>query len=136
MLVGEGDGLRARKNRLDMVLSLMNSADNFMFRLDGFGGGELTTENALRAFDDLKFSGRQAGVKIGAHLGMGDLPHPTAEPVADQSTFVYNRLALEVFVAGKRERFSNAVKRIDRFLLLLRPFPRCAYNSVGLVSEV
>ena len=136
MLIGKGDGLRTRKNRLDIVLSLTDSADNFMFRLDGFGGGELTAGNALRALDDLKFSGGQAGVKIGADLGMGDLAHPATEPVADQRTFIHNRLALEVLVAGKGERFSNTVKRVDRFLLMLRPFPRCAYNSVGLVPKV
>jgi hypothetical protein len=57
VLVGKGDGLRTRKNRLDIVLSLTDSADNFMFRLDGFGGRELTARNALKALDDLKFSG-------------------------------------------------------------------------------
>src|SRR5271157_1997538 len=38
VLVGNSDGVRTRKNRLDMVLSLTHSADNFMFRFDGFGG--------------------------------------------------------------------------------------------------
>ena len=46
MLIGKGDGLRTRKNRLDIVLSLTDSADNFVFRLDGFGGRELTSRNA------------------------------------------------------------------------------------------
>jgi hypothetical protein len=41
---------------------------------------------------------------------MGDLAHPATEPVADQGTFIYNGLALEVFVTGKRERFSNPVQ--------------------------
>ena len=136
VLVGKGDGLRTRKNRLDMVLSLTHSAENFMFRFDGFGGGELTARNALRPLDDLKFPGSQAGVKIGADLGMGDLAHSATEPVADQRTFIHNRLALEVLVAGKGERFSNPVQRVDGLLLMLRPFPRCAYNSVGLVPKV
>ena len=45
-----------------------------MFRRDGFGSGELTARNALIPLDDLKFAGCQAGVKIGADLGMGNLP--------------------------------------------------------------
>ena len=107
-----------------------------MFRFDGFGGGELAARNALRPLDDLKFSGSQAGVKIGADLGMGDLAHAATEPVADQRAFIHNRLALEVLVAGKGERFSNALKGVDGLLLMLRPFPRCANNSLGLVSKV
>src|ERR1700688_666764 len=136
VLIGKGDGLRTRKDRLDLVLSLADPADNFMFRFDRFGGGELTTGHALRALDDLKFSGGQAGVKIGADLGVSDLPHTATEPVADQRPFIHNGLALEVLVAGKGERFSNPVQRVDRSLLMLRPFPRCAYNSVGLVPKV
>src|SRR5580692_7413104 len=58
------------------------------------------------------------------------------EAVADQSTFIHNRLAPEGLVAGEGERFSNTVKRVDRFLLMLRPFPRCAYHGVGLVPKV
>src|SRR5208337_2795341 len=83
VLVGSGDGLRTRQNRLNMVLSLTDSADNFMFRLDGFRGGELTAWNALRTLDYLKFSGSHAGVEMGADLGMGDLAHAAPEPVAD-----------------------------------------------------
>ena len=83
MLVSNGDGLRTRKNRLDMVLSLTDSADNFMFCLDGFGGSELTAWDVLRSLDDLKFPRTQAGFKIGAELGMGDLAHAAPEPVAD-----------------------------------------------------
>ncbi len=60
VLVGNGDGLRTRKNWFDMVLSLTDSADNFMFRFDGFGGGELAARNALSSLDDLKFPGSQA----------------------------------------------------------------------------
>ena len=67
---------------------------------------------------------------------MGDLTHATAEPVADQCTFIHNRLALKVLVARKGQRFSNAVKRVDRLLLMLRPFTRRADNRVGLVSKV
>jgi hypothetical protein len=98
VLVGKGDGLRTRQNRLDIVLSVTDSADNFMFRLDSFGGGELATWNALKALDDLKFPRCQAGVEIGADLGMGYLAHPSTESVADESTLIHNRLALEVFV--------------------------------------
>src|SRR5208282_5338677 len=124
------------KNRLDLVLSLTHSSENLMFRFDGFRGGELTARNALRPLDDLKFPGSQTGIKIGADLGMSDLPHAATEPVADQRTFIDNRLALEVLVAGKGERFSNTVKRVDGLLLMSRPFPCCAYNRLGLVSKV
>ena len=87
-------------------------------------------------FDDLKFPGSQTGLKIGADLAVGDLTHATTEPVADQRTFIHNRLALEVLVAGKGQRFSNAVKDVDWLLLMLRPFTRRAYNGVGLVPKV
>src|SRR5580692_1480439 len=107
-----------------------------MFRFDGFRGGVLAARNTLSSFHDLKFPGSQTSLKIVANLSMGDLTHATAEPVADQSTFIHNRLALEVLVAGEGERFSNTVKRVDRFLLMLRPFPRCAYHGVGLVPKV
>ena len=107
-----------------------------MFRFDGFRGGELAARNALRSLHDLKFPGSQASLKIGANLGMGDLTHATAEPVADQRTFIHNRLALKVLVARKGQRFSNAVKNVDWPLLMLRPFTRRAYNSVRLVSKV
>jgi hypothetical protein len=136
VLIGKGDGLRTRKNRLDIVLSLTDSADNFMFRLDSFGGGELAAWNALRALDDLKFPGSLTSLKIGANLSVGDLTHATSEPVADQRTFIYNRLTLKVLVASKGQRFSNAVKNVDWPLLMLRPFTRRAYNSVRLVSKV
>src|ERR1019366_8723222 len=120
MPVGNGDGLRTRKNRLDVVLSLTHPTENFMFRFDGFGGGELTAGNALIPLDDSKFPGSQAGIKIGADLGMGDLAHAAAEPIADQGTFIHNRLALEVLVTGKGERFSNALKGVEGLLLVLR----------------
>ena len=136
VLVGKGDGVWTREDWFRMVLSLTHRADNFMFRLDGFRGGELAARNAKRPVNDLKFSGSQAGVKIGADLGMGDLAHSATKPVADQRTFIHNRLALEVLVAGKGERFSNTVKRVDRLLLMLRPFPRCPYDRLGLVSKI
>jgi hypothetical protein len=43
VLVCKGDSLRTRKNRLDMVLALSHPAKNVMFRLDGLGGGKLTS---------------------------------------------------------------------------------------------
>src|ERR1035441_5234725 len=86
MLVGNGDGVRMRKNRLDIVLAPTHAADNLMFRFDGFGGSELTARNALRPVDDLKFPRSQAGLKIGPDLGMGNLAHSATEPVADQRT--------------------------------------------------
>ena len=109
VLVGNGDGLRTRKNWLDLVLSLAHPAEDFLFGGDGFGGGELTARNALLSLDDLEFPGSQAGVKMGADLGMSDLAHAATQPIADQRTFIDNRLALEVLVAGKSERFPDTV---------------------------
>ena len=136
VMIGNGDGLRTRKNRLDVVLSLTHPAQNLMFCFDGFGGGELAARNALRPLDDLKFSGSHAGVKISAHLGMGDLAHAPAKAIADERTFVHNRLALEVLVAGKGERFSNTLKRVNGFLLVLTPFMCGPNNGLGLVPKV
>jgi len=47
---------------------------------------------------------------------------PRRSPSRNQRPFIHDRLALEVLVAGKGERFSNTVKRVGRFLLMLRPF--------------
>jgi hypothetical protein len=63
----------------------------------------------------LKFPGSQTSFQIGADLAVGDLSHAAAEFVADQCAFMHNRLALKVFVARKRERFSNAVKELTGF---------------------
>jgi hypothetical protein len=98
VIIGNGDGLRTRKNRFNVVLSLTHPPQNFMFCFDGFRGGELPARNTLRPLDYLKLTGSQAGVKISADLGVGDLPHAATEPVADQRPFIHNRLALEVFV--------------------------------------
>jgi serine/threonine-protein kinase HipA len=56
-------------------------------------------------------------------------------PVADQCTFIHNRFAFKVLVARKGQRFSNALKGVGRLLLMLRPFPRCAHNRIGLVPK-
>src|SRR5271157_2273000 len=119
-----------------MVLSFTHRADNFMFRFDGLRGGVLAARNTLSAFHDLKFPGSQTSLKVVANLSMGDLTHATAEPVADQRTFIHNRLTLKVLVASKGQRFSNAVKNVDWPLLMLRTFTRRPYNSLRLVSEV
>jgi hypothetical protein len=107
-----------------------------MFRFDGFRGGELAARNALRSLDESKFPRSQAGFKIGAYLGMGDFAHPATEPVADERPFVNYGFTLEVFIAGKGDTFPNAVERVDRLLLMLRPFACGAYNGVGLVPKV
>src|SRR5208282_2121793 len=117
VLIGKGDGVWTREDWFSMVLSLTHRADNFMFRFDGFRGCVLAARNTLSSLHDLKFPGSQTSLKIGANLSMGDLTHATAEPVADQQSFIHKRLALEVLVAGKGERFSNTVKRIDWPLL-------------------
>jgi hypothetical protein len=101
VLIGNGNGLRARKDRLDLDLSLAHPSENLIFRFDCFRGSELAARNTLGPLDDLKFSRGQAGIEIGADLGMGDLAHPTTKPVADQRTFIHNRLTLKVLVARK-----------------------------------
>ena len=109
VLVGKGDGLRTRKHRLDLVLSFAHSAEDFLFRCNGLGGCELTAWDTLATVDDLKFPGGQTGVKVGADLSVGDLTHAAPQPVADQSTFIDNCFALEVFVARKGKRFADTV---------------------------
>jgi hypothetical protein len=47
VLVGKGDSLRTRENGLQMVLTVSHPTKDFMFRLDGFGGGELAAWSAL-----------------------------------------------------------------------------------------
>ena len=49
--------------------------------------------------DDLEFTGRQASIKVAAHLGKRDLAHAAAEAVANQCALIDNCLALEVLVA-------------------------------------
>ena len=107
--VGNGDGPRARKNWLDLMFPLAHPMNNFLFRGDGFGGGELAARNAPLARDDLEFPGGEAGIKIAAHLVMGNLAHAAPESVANQGAFIDDRLALKVFVAGKSERFADTV---------------------------
>src|ERR1017187_7234200 len=75
VLIRNGEGVRARKNRLDIILALTHPTENLMFRFNGFSGGELTARYALRPLNDLKFPRSQAGIKIGPDLGMGNLPH-------------------------------------------------------------
>jgi hypothetical protein len=65
---------------------------------------------------------------------MGDLAHAAAEAVANQGPFIDDCLALEVLVAGKGERFANAVKGVDGLLLMLNR-SRAADDGFGLVSE-
>jgi hypothetical protein len=81
-------------------LPSLHPADNFRFRFDGFGGGERTVRN-VRSLDNLKFSRGHAGVKIGADLGMGDHADASAKAIANQRTFIHNRLAFKVLGAGK-----------------------------------
>ena len=87
-MIGKGDGLRTRKNRLDVVLPLTQPPQNLMLCFDGFRSGELAARNALRPLYYLKFSRSHAGVKISAHLGMGDLAHAPAKAIADERTSV------------------------------------------------
>ena len=55
VLVGHCDGLLARHDGLDRVLSLAHTADDLMLGLDGLGRGELAGWLALRTLDDLEF---------------------------------------------------------------------------------
>src|SRR5208337_3730553 len=91
MLVGNSDGLLARQSRLDLVLSLVHAADDLALCLDGSGSGELTGRYALRTLYYLKFSGRQAGIKVAAHLGKRHFAHATAEAVANQCPLIDDR---------------------------------------------
>src|SRR5208282_5379138 len=136
VLIGNADGLGTRKNWLDLVLSIAHTAEDFLLGGDGFGGGELPPRNALLPFNELKFSGSQAGVKMGADLAMSDLTHTSAQSVADKGAFVHNRLALEVLVAGKGQRFSDAVNQVHGLFLMLKPLLGSPYNGLGLVSKV
>jgi hypothetical protein len=119
-----------------MVLPLTHPVQNFVFCLDGLSSSKLTARNALLSVDDSKFSGGQATVKMGADLVMSDLAHTSAQSVPDQGTFIDNGLALEVLIAGERERFSHSLKRIDWFRLKPRSFPCCTNHGLGLVSKV
>src|SRR5258708_3071622 len=83
VMIGNGDGLRTRKNRLDVVLSLTHPPQNLMFCFDGFRGGELSARNALGSVEYLKFSRPQGGMKISGDLSMGDLAHAPAKAIAD-----------------------------------------------------
>src|SRR5271170_3388485 len=100
VLIGKRDGVWTREDWFSMVLSLTHRADNFMFRFDGFRGRVLAARNTLRSLHDLKFPGSQTSLKIGANLSMGDLTHATTEPVADQRTFIHDRLPLKVLVTS------------------------------------
>jgi hypothetical protein len=102
MLIGNSNSPLTRQNGLDPILSFANPADDLLLGLDGLGGGELARWLALGTLDDLEFSRSQAGVKIAANLGVGDFAHAAAETITDQCTLIDDRLALEVFVTGKR----------------------------------
>jgi hypothetical protein len=102
-----------------MVLPLTHPVQNFVFGLDGLSSSKLTARNTLRSLDDSKFPGSQADVKMSADLGVGDLTHTSAQPVADKGAFVYNRLAFEVLVAGKSERFSDSIHWVNGLLVAL-----------------
>jgi hypothetical protein len=119
-----------------MVLPLTHPVKNFVFGLYGLSSSKLTPRNAQLSLDNSKFPGTQATVKMGADLVMSDLTHTSAQPVADEGAFVYNRLALEVLVAGKGERFSDTVNRVHGFFLMLKPLLGCPDNGLGLVSKV
>jgi len=136
VLVGNADGLGPRKNWLDLVSSIAHTAKDFLLGGDGFGGGELPSRNTLLPFNELKFPGSQAGVKMGANLVMSNLADASAQPVADQGAFVYNRLALEVLVTGKRERFADSIQCVDRLLLMLKALLSCVDDGFRLVSKV
>jgi len=106
-----------------------------MFCLDRLCGRELAPGNALRPLYDLKFPRGQTSVKIGANLGVRNLPHTATEAVADQRPLIYDRLAFEILVAGKGKGFSNPVQRVEGLLLMLRLFTCCTDNGVGLVPK-
>ncbi len=107
-----------------------------MLGFNGLGCRKLPCRGVLSTVHDLEFSRSKTSIKIAAHLGISDFAHATAQTIADQGTFIDNGLALEVFVAGKGERFPHAVNGVGGLLLVLKPFVRGADDSLSLVPEV
>ena len=135
MLVGHGDGLLALQNRLHLAVSFTHPTDDFMFRFDGFGGGELTAWHICPIYG-LKFPCRETGIKIASHLGIGNFTHSATEPVADQRSFIDHGLALKVFITGEGQRFADLFQRIERPLLMPLPFSSLPNHGLGLMAEV
>ena len=135
VLIGSGDCLRSRENRLDLAPALPYTANDFVLSRDGFGCCELTTRH-LRPFHRLEFSGCNSSIQIAPDLCIGNIAHTSTESVPDQNPLVYDGLAFEILIARKSERFSNPLKRVDRRILMLRPSSRRAYYRIGLVSKV
>ena len=120
MVVGNSDGLLARQSRLNLVLSLAHSADDLALCFDGSGSSELPGRKIVRMLDDLEFTGRQASIKVSAHLRESHFAHATAEAVTNQCPFIDDSLAPEVLVAEKSKRLAHAVNGVDRLLLMLK----------------
>ena len=83
-----------------MVPALAYTANNLVFSRNGLGGRELTTRHGC-PFHSLKFSRGNAGIKIAANLGIGDVTHAPPESVTDQCALIDDRLALKILVARK-----------------------------------
>ena len=67
-------------------------------------------------FNGLEFAGGKPGIEVGANLGVGDLAHAAAQRVANDCSLVHDGFALEVLIAGKGDRFPDALLRVQ-FLL-------------------
>ena len=119
-----------------MITPVVGSTHNLILGLDGLGSSKLASRLALGTLDDLKFTGREAGIQVAAHLGVGDFSHAATETVADQGTLIYHGFALEVFVAGESNRLASAINRVDGLLLVLKSLVSSTNDGLGLVAEV
>ena len=134
MPVGDFDGLRAFQNRFDPAASFTHPANDFMFRFDGFCGGELTAWHVCPLYG-LKLSCGKAGIEIAPHLGIGNFAHSAAKPIADQRPFIDYGFAFKVLVTREGQRFANLFYRINWPLLTLLVFARLPNHGFGLVPE-
>ena len=73
----------------------------------------------MRTLDSLKLSSRETGIKIAAHLAIGDLSHAAAECVADKRTLIDDGLPLEVLIARKRQGFTRPSIELTGVCLML-----------------
>src|SRR5579863_5813761 len=104
VLIAERNRPRSGKHGLSLVPSIADALNNLLLGRNRLCGCELTGRRAPRVLDNLKFSGREPGVEIAAHLTVSDLSHTAAQAVTDQCTFIHNGFALEIFVTREGKR--------------------------------
>jgi hypothetical protein len=89
-----------------------------MFSRNRLGGCELAAWHG-RPFHSLEFCRGNAGIEIGANLGIGDVTHAPPESVTNQCPFIDDCLSLKILVARKGKRLPHAVERMAGLLLVL-----------------